>query len=151
MNQIRMDSLNSVLQAMRGSGAAADLQQLPRTMQDLALEETGKRAQASVSNPRVTPINTTITPTIRKDTLGSPLSAKTLYGDDDVEEPHKKQQNSGDVQDSKTDLPVDSPTQEEEEWPIKYPIAPRHCRRWGKPETYVVPDVSTKSSDGVRG
>jgi hypothetical protein len=154
MNHIHMDSLTGVLQAIvapaRGSSAEADLQQLPRTRQDVALEETGRRAQASVSNPRVTPINTTITPPIRRGTLGSPLSEKTLYGDE-LDEPHEKQENSGSAQGSKTDLPVDSPNQEEEEWPLKYPIAPQHCRRWGKPESYVVSSFPMIVSDEMRG
>lgn len=152
MNHIRMGSLVERLHAMvgpaRGSSAAADTQ-LPRTRQDVILEETGRRAQASVSNPRLTPINTAIEPAIRKYTLGSPLSGKTLYGDE-LDEPQEKQQNDGNVQESKAELPVDSPNQEEEP-PLKYPIAPQHCRRWGKPESYVLFSLFTRFSDGMRG
>jgi len=97
---MRMDALPGVLQAIvapvRGSGY---LQQLPRTRQDLALEQTSANAQGG-----------------------------------------------------KIDLPVDNPNQEEEEeLPYKYPIAPQHCRRWGKPESYVVSVLSTTLSDGMRG
>jgi len=150
-----MDSLTGVLQAIvapsRGSSAAHDLQQLPRTRQDLALEETSRRAQGSTSHPRVTPINTTITTSIRKETFGSPLSERTLYGDE-LDEPHEKKQNSATSQDSKINLPVDSPNQDEEgELPFKYPIAPQHCRRWGKPESYVISVLPTTLSDGMRG
>ena len=151
MNHIRMDSFTGVWQAIvapsRGSSAAHDPQQLPRTMQDLALEETSRRAQGSTSHPRVTPIDTTLTTSIRKETLvSSPLSAKTLY---DLDESHEKQQNSATVQDSKIDLPVDSPNQDEEEddLPFKYPIAPQHCRRWGKPESYVISVLPMTLSD----
>jgi hypothetical protein len=145
-----MDSLTGVLQAIVAPARGeADLQQLPRTMHDVTLGETDKRTQASVSNPRVTPINTTITPPIRRNTVGSPLSEKTPYGDE-LDEPHEKQQHSGSAQGSKTDLPVDSPNQEEE-WPPKYPIAPQHCRRWGKPESYVVSNFSMRVSEGMRG
>ena len=152
MNTIRMDSLSGVLQAIvapsRGSSAAHDL---PRTRQDLALEETSRRAQASASHRRVAPIDTTITPPIRKETLGSPLSGRTLYGDE-LDEPYEKQQNSAKVLDSKIDLPVESPIQEQEEdLPFKYPIAPQHCRRWGKPESYVIFNFSTRPSDRIRG
>jgi hypothetical protein len=155
MNYNRMDSLTGVLQAMvapsRGSSAAHDLQQLPRTRQDVTLEETSRRAQASASHPRVTPINTTITSAIRKDTLGSPLSGRTLYGDE-LDEPHEKQQINETQQNSKIDLPVvDSPNQEDAEWPLKWPIAPQYCRRWGKPESYVIFNSSTKPSDGMCG
>jgi len=159
MDQTRIDSLTEVLAAVvapaRRGGAAADLQ-LPRTRQDveettiqakalvsnpvapintlatdnrglpLALEETSRRAQASASHPRVT--NTTTTSVIRKETLRSPLSERTLYGDE-LDEPHEKQQNSGNPQDSK---PVDNPNQE---WPHKKkPIAPQYCRRCEKLE-----------------
>ena len=87
---------------------------------------------------------------IRKETLGSPLSGRTLYGDE-LDEPYEKQQSSAKALDSKIDLPVDSPNQEEEEeLPFKYPIAPQHCRRWGKPESYVISDLSTRLSDGMR-
>jgi hypothetical protein len=155
MNYIRMDSLTAALQAMvapsRGSGAAHDLQQLPRTRQEVTLDETSRRAQASASHPRVAPINTTITSAIRKDALGSPLSGRTtLYGDE-LDEPHEKQQNNGNPQDSKTDLHVDSPNKEDAEWPLKWPIAPQYCRRWGKPESYVILDLSTKLFDGMCG
>ena len=153
MNHIRMDSFTGVWQTIvapsRGSSAAHDPQQLPMTMQDLALEVTSRRAQGSASHPRVTPIDTTITTSIRKETLvGSPLSAKTLY---ELDEPHEKQQNSANAQDSKINLPVDSPNQEEEdELPLKYPIAPQHCRRWGKPESYVISVLPVTLSDGMR-
>lgn len=144
MNHIRMGSLTERLHAivapMHDSGDAADMQ-LPRTRQDVALGETGRRAQASVSNPRVTPINTSIR-AIRKDTIGSPLSGRTLYGDE-LDEPYEKQQEDGKAQEGKLELPVvDSPDQEDEEWPIKYPRAPQHCRRWEKPESYVVFKIS---------
>jgi len=43
------------------------------------------------------------------------------------------------------------PNQEDGEWPLKWPIAPQYCRRWGKPEPYVVFDVYTKLSDGMCG
>ena len=156
VNQIRTDSLTEVLQTIvapaRGSGAAVHLQQLPRTRQDLALlEETSRRAQGTASHPRVTPTSTTITTPIRKEILGSPLSAGILYGDE-LDEPRERQQNSANVQDSKIDLPVDNPNQEEEEeWPFKYPIAPQHCRRWGKPESYVISVLPITLSDGMRG
>ena len=148
MNNIRMGSLNGVLQAIgassRDSSAAHDL---PRTRQDLALEETSRRAQTSTSHPRVAPIDTTLTRPVRKETFGSPLSERTLYGDE-LDESYEKQQNSAKVLDSKIDLPVESPNQEEgEELPFKYPIAPQHCRRWGKPESYVISNFSTRLSD----
>ena len=155
MNNIRMDSLSGVLQAIvapaRGSSAAHEVHELPRTVQDLALEETSRRAQTSTSHPRVAPIDTTITRPIRKETFGSPLSERTLYGDE-LDEPHEKQKNSAGALDSKIDLPIESPNQEEaEDMPFKYPIAPQFCRRWGKPESYVIPDFSTKLSDGLCG
>jgi hypothetical protein len=107
--------------------------QLPRTRQDVILEENRRRAQ--VSNPHIPPIDTTITTPIRRDTLGSPLSGGTLY-DDNFDEPHEKQQNHAE---SKPELAVaDSPSEEEDEWPAKYPVAPQYCRRWGKPESYVM-------------
>ena len=139
MNHVRMDSLTERLQAIvapkRGGGGADDME-LPRTRQDLALEETGRRAQASVSIPRLPPINTSI-PAIRKDTLGSPLSGGTLFGDE-LDEPHEKEKEDGNVQESKSELPVvDSPDQEME-WPLKFPKAPQLCRRWEKPESYAV-------------
>src|SRR5258706_5198276 len=149
MNHMRMDSFAGVLQAIvapvRGSGY---LQQLPRTRQDLALEETSRWAQGSGSHPRV---NTTITTPIRKETLGSPLSERIPYGDK-LEKPHEMQQNSANAQGSKIDLPVDNPNQgEKEEWPLKYPISPQHCRRGQKPESYVISDFSMTLSDGMRG
>jgi len=105
MDQIRMDSPTGVFAAIvapaRGSGAAVDLQ-LPRTRQDVVLEETSRPAQASASHPRVT-------------------------------------------------SNIDSPNQEDEEWPLKWPIAPQYCRRWGKPEPYVIFDFPMRLSDGVCG
>jgi hypothetical protein len=75
MDQIRMDSLTGVSAAIvapaRGSAAAADLQQLPRTRQDVGLEKTTIRAIAPVSNPNAAPINT---PAI--DNRGLPLSGE---------------------------------------------------------------------------
>jgi len=60
MNYIHMDTLTRAFAAIgasaRGSGAAAELQ-LPRTRQDVVLKETSVRAQASVSHPRVTNID----------------------------------------------------------------------------------------------
>src|SRR5258706_4618579 len=99
MDPMRMDALPGVLQAIvapvRGSGY---LQQLPRTRQDLALEQTSANAQGG-----------------------------------------------------KIDLPVDNPNQEEEEeLPFKYPIVPQHCRRWRKPQSYVLPDLSTALSERMR-
>ena len=157
MNHIRMDSLTERLQAIvaprRGSGDAADMQ-LPRTRQDVVLEETGRRAQALTLSRRVTPIDTSVP--ARKD-AGSPLSGKTLYGDG-FDEPHEKQQDDVNEQESKPVVDeqeskpmVDDPTQEEDEWPMKYPIAPQHCRRWGKPETYVVFKFPGKDFNGLRG
>ena len=53
---------------------------------------------------------------------------------------------------TRQDVTVNSPNQEEEEeLPFKYPIAPQHCRRWGKPESYVISNFPTKLSDGMRG
>ena len=149
MNHIRMDSLTGVLQAMVAPSRGSS-EQLPRTRQDVALEENSRRAQASASHPRLTPIITTIPSPIRKDTLGSPLSEGTLYGDE-LDEPHEKQQDSGKPQDSKSDLPADSPNQEDEEWPLKWPIAPQYCRRWGKPDPYVISNFSTTPFDGMCG
>ena len=164
VNQIRMDSLTEVLRAIaapaRGSGAAVYLQRLPRTRQDLALEEPSRGAQGSLkpqvqgsaSHPRVTLTSatvTTITTPTRKETLGSSLSGRILY-DDELDEPHEEQQNSATAQDSKIDLPVDNSNQEEE-LPLKYPIAPQYCRRWAKPESYVISDFSTTLSDEMRG
>jgi len=178
IDQTSIDSLTGVFAAIvapaRRGGAAADLQ-LPRTRQDveettiqakalvsdpvapintlatdnrglpLALEETSRRAQASASHPRVT--NTTTTSVIRKDNPGSPLSERTL----DVDEPHEKQKNSRNPQDSKPNLHVDIPKQDDEKWPLKWPIAPQHCRRFGKPQRYVVFEFSMKLSDGMCG
>jgi hypothetical protein len=83
------------------------------------------------SDPRLTPIDTTIAQASRSDTLGSPLSGGTLF-----DEPNEKQQQNGEnAKESKVELVVDSPDEEEgAEWPAKYPVAPQHCRRWGKPE-----------------
>lgn len=135
-----MDSLTEVLQAIVTlSSAAHDMQQLPRTRQEVTLEENSRRAQASASNPRVTPI-----------TLGAPLSEKTLHGDE-LGEHLETQQNSRNAQDIEANLPPSSSRQGEEELPVKYPIAPQFCRRWGKPESYVIPDFSTKLSDGLCG
>jgi hypothetical protein len=145
MNHIRMEPLTGLARAViarsRGGSAAHDLQLLPRTIQDVALDATSRRAQASTSHLRITP---TITSAIRNDSLGSPLRGRTLY----VDEPYENQQNDGNQQDSNLDLPVDSPNQEDTEWPLKWPIAPQYCRRWGKPESYVIFVVSTKLSDG---
>ena len=145
LNQIRMDTFSGVLQAIvapsHGSSAAHDLQ-LPRTRQDVTLEETSRRAQESASHPRVTPINTPITPFVRKETLDSVLY-KARYGNK-LDEPQAEQQNSANAQDREIDLPVDNPNQEEkeeEELPDKYPIAPQFCRRWRKPESYVIFDT----------
>ena len=145
MNYIHMDTFSRCLQAivapMGGGSAAADDMQLPRTQQDVMLDETRRRAQASVSNPRVTPINsTTASKKIRADTLGLPLSEKALYGDG-LDEAREQQQDSGNAQESKI----------ADEEKVKYPIAPRHCRRWEKPGSYVVFNFSTKYSDGPRG
>jgi len=174
MDKIRTDSLTGVFAAIvapaRGSGAPADLQ-LPRTRQDVVSEETTIRAKALVSNPAA-PTNTlaidnrgsplaleetsrpaqapTTTSVTRKNNLGSPLTGRTLYRDE-LDEPHEKQQNSGNPQDSKTDLPVDSPNQEDEKWPLKWPIAPAWCRRRQKPELYVIFDFSVKLFDGMCG
>ena len=139
MDQIRMGSLTGVFASIvapaRGSGAAAE-QQLPRTRQDVV-------AEAPVFNPPVAPINM---PAIED--RGLPLSAENLY-DDALDEPHEKQQDSGKPQDRKTDLPADSPNQEDEEWPLKWPIAPQYCRRWGKPDPYVISYISATLSDGM--
>ena len=119
-------------------------------MQDLVLEETSRRAQASTSHSRVIPTQPIPIP-IRKDTLGEPLSEKTLYGDK-RDEYLEAQQNSGGAQGIETGIPDGGPKQGESKWPLlKYPIAPQHCRRWGKPESYVISDFSTKPSDGMRG
>ena len=153
VNQIRMDSLTETLRAIaappRGSGAAVYLQ--PTTRQDLALEETSRRAQGLASHPRVVPTNTTTTTPTRKETPGSPLSGRTLYGDE-LDEPHEEQQDSATAQDSEIYLPIVNPNQEEEEeLPVKYPIAPQYCRRWGKPESYVISVLPMTLSDGMRG
>jgi len=144
MNHFHMDSFSRCLQAivtpMGGGGAAADDMQLPRTWQDVMLEETRRQAQASVSSP----INsTTASNKIRAETLGSPLSEKTLYGDE-LNEVREKQQDSGNAQESKI-------ADEEKEWPVKYPIAPQHSRRKEKPGPYVVFNFSMKYSDGPCG
>ena len=76
------------------------------------------------------------------------LLRRFLYGDG-FDEPHEKQQDI--VNEQKSRPVVDDPAQEEEEWPMKYPIAPQHCRRWGKPETYVVFKISWEKFDGLRG
>ena len=142
MNQIRMRSLIGVFAAIvapaRGSGAVADLQLLPRTRQDVV-------AEAPVFNPPVAPINI---PAIED--RGLPLSAGILDGDA-LGEPHGKQQDSGKPQNSKTDLPADSLNQEDEGWPLKWPIAPQYCRRWGKPESYVTSHLCTTLFDGMCG
>jgi len=134
MNHFHMDSLSGRLQAIvapiRGGSAAEHDMRLPRTTQDLESEETGRRTQALVSRSRVTPIDTTIASKFRKDSLASPLSGGTLY-DGELDEPSEKQQDGGSVQDSKN-------ADEEEGSLIKYPIAPQHCRRWEKPESYVI-------------
>jgi len=134
MNHFHMDSFSRCLQAivapMGGASAAADDMQLPRTRQDVMLEETRRRAQASVSNPTIA-------------SKRSPLSEKNLSGDG-LDEAREKQQDSGNAQENKI-------ADEEIEWPVKYPIAPQHCRRWEKPGSYVVFNFSTKYSDGPRG
>ena len=139
MDQTRMRSLTELLAAIvapaRGSGAAADLQQLPRTRQDVV-------AEAPVFNP---PLASTNIPAIE-----DRGSAGNLHGDA-LDEPHEKQQDSGKPQDSKIDLPADSPNQEDEEWPLKWPIAPQYCRRWGKPDPYVISNFSTTPFDGMCG
>jgi len=143
MNRIRMGSLGGRVQAivvpMRGGSAAEPDMRLPSTTQDLELEETRRRTQASVSRPRVTPIDTTIAAKIQKDTLASPFSGSTLNGDG-LDELSEKQQDGGSSQESKNAI----------EYP-KYPIIPRHCRRWEKPEPYVMLNSSMKYSDGPRG
>jgi len=116
--------------------------QLPRTWQDVILEETSRQAQASVSNLRVPPINSTIASKIRGDTLESPLSGKNLNGDG-LAEAREKQQDGGNTQESKI--------AEEMELPVKYPIIPCYSRRWEKPGSYVIFSVSMKYSDGPRG
>ena len=144
MDRIRMGSLTGVLAAIvapaRGSGASADLQQLPKTRQDVVVEETTIRAEAPVSNPRVAPTNM-----LAIDDRGLPLSGGTLYGDT-LDEPHEAQQNVGNSRGRRADSAVDN-TNEEDEYPLKWPIAPQHSRRRGKPETYVIFDLSAESPD----
>ena len=140
MDQIRMSSFAGVFAAIvapaHGSGTSADLQQLPRTRQDVVVEETTLRAEAPVSNPRVAPINT---PAIED--RGLPLSGGNLHGDA-LDEPHEAQPNVGNSREKNAYQAVDR-------YPIKWPIAPQHCRRWGKPETYVIFNLSAKSPDGT--
>ena len=142
MNHICMESLSGRLQAivapMCGSSAT---DQLPRTRQDVV--ETSKQAQSSVSNPRVPPIDTAIASKIRKGTLASPLSGTTLNGGG-FDEPSEGQKDGGSSQESKN-------ADEEEETPVKYPIIPGKCRRWEKPESYVMLKFSMKYSDGPCG
>ena len=141
-----MGSLTGVFAAIvapaRGSGASADLQQLPRTRQDVVVEETTIRAEAPVSNPRVASINM-----LAIDHLGLPLSRGTLHGNT-LDEPHEAQQNVGNSRGRRADSAVDK-TNEKVKYPLKWPIAPQHSRRWEKPETYVISDLPAKSPDGM--
>jgi len=147
MDHIRMNSLSGHMQAivapMRGGGAAEHDMRLPRTIQDLELEETGRRAQALVSKSRVTPIDTTIASKFRKESLASPFSGSTLNGDG-LDEPSEGQQDGGSPQESKN-------AYKEEELPVKYPIIPTRCRRWEKPGPYVMLNFCMKYSDSPRG
>ena len=125
-----MDFLTEILQAIvTPSSAAHDMQQLPRTRQDVTSEETSRRAQASASR--------------------AILPEKTLHGDK-LGEHLEAQQNGGNAQDIEANLPSSNSSRGEEELK-KYPIAPQFCRRWGKPESYVIPDLSMKLSDGMCG
>jgi hypothetical protein len=127
--------LQAIVAPAHGSG---NIQQLPRTRQDVVLEETGR--------PAITPVVANM-PTIRRDNIGNPLSGRTLYGDE-LDEPHGAQQNVGNLQERREGLAVDSENREEE-WPIKYPVAPQHCGRWGKPGPYVIFDLPTRFPDGT--